>query len=129
MSERAGLNEQKINHMLNLDAAAALTGIEPGQMVRVVATESVDDIALTVYYKTSDGCLLERMLLRTDEATPALAENVGVSIPRISLCVPALWERGRDINAERHGSGWRYTLRRAKKPTANAQHDFAGAAQ
>ena len=53
---------------------AALTGIEPGQVVRVMITEPVGDNALTVYYKTSDGRLLERMLFRTDEATLALAE-------------------------------------------------------
>src|SRR6266704_2369353 len=53
---------------------AALTGIEPGQVVRVVTTELVGDNALTVYYKTSDGRLLERMLFRTDESTLALAE-------------------------------------------------------
>src|SRR5215467_1018976 len=53
---------------------AALTGIEPGQVVRVVTTEPVGDNALTVYYKTSDGRLLERMLFRTDEATLALAK-------------------------------------------------------
>jgi SNF2 family DNA or RNA helicase len=54
---------------------AAMTGIEPGQVVRVVTTEPVGDNALTVYYKTSDGRLLERMLFRTDEATLALAED------------------------------------------------------
>ena len=53
---------------------AAVTGIEPGQVVRVVTTEPVGDNALTVYYKTADGRLLERMLFRTDEATLALAE-------------------------------------------------------
>src|SRR4029453_10608572 len=53
---------------------AAITGIEPGQVVRVVTTEPVGDNALTVYYKTADGRLLERMLFRTDEATLALAE-------------------------------------------------------
>src|SRR2546428_5092068 len=53
---------------------AALTGIEPGQVVRVVTTEPVGDNALTVYYKTSDGRLLERMLFRTDEVTLSLAE-------------------------------------------------------
>ena len=37
--------------------------------MRVVTTEPVGDNALTVYYKTSDGRLLERMLFRTDEAT------------------------------------------------------------
>jgi len=53
---------------------AAITGIETGQVVRVVTTEPVGDNALTVYYKTSDGRLLERMLLRTDEANLSLAE-------------------------------------------------------
>src|SRR2546427_4398442 len=53
---------------------AALTGIEPGQVVRVVTTERMGDNALTVYYKTSDGRLLERMLFRTDEVTLSLAE-------------------------------------------------------
>lgn len=53
---------------------AAVSGIEPGQVVRVVTTESVGDNALTIYYKTSDGRLLERMLFRTDEANLSLAE-------------------------------------------------------
>ncbi|MBI1349437.1 DUF3883 domain-containing protein [bacterium] len=53
---------------------AALSGVEPGQVVRVVTTEAVGDNALTIYYKTSDGRLLERMLFRTDEANLSLAE-------------------------------------------------------
>ncbi len=53
---------------------AALTGVEPGQVVRVVATEPVGDSALSLYYKTADGRLAERMLFRTDEAGLALAE-------------------------------------------------------
>ena len=53
---------------------AAISGIEPGQVVRVVTTEPVGDNALTVYYKTSDGKLLERMLFRTDEAKLSPAE-------------------------------------------------------
>ena len=57
---------------------AAISGIEPGQVVRVVTTEPVglDDnySALTIYYKTSDGKLHERMLFRTDEAKLSLAE-------------------------------------------------------
>ena len=43
-------------------------------MVRIVTTEPVGDDALTVYYKTADGTLRERMLFRTDEANLALAE-------------------------------------------------------
>lgn len=53
---------------------AAVTGIEPGQVVRIVTTEPVGDSARTVYYKTPDGKLLERMLFRTDEAALYLAE-------------------------------------------------------
>ena len=53
---------------------AAITGLEPGHVVRIVTTEPVGDNALTVYYKTADGKLLERMLFRTDEAKLSLAE-------------------------------------------------------
>ena len=53
---------------------AAISGLEPGQVVRIVTTEPVGDNALTVYYKTADGKLLERMLFRTDEANLSLAE-------------------------------------------------------
>ncbi|MBL8396546.1 MAG: DUF3883 domain-containing protein [Candidatus Accumulibacter sp.] len=53
---------------------AAISGIEPGQVVRVVTTEPVGDNALTLYYKTSDGKLHERMLFRSDEAKLSLAE-------------------------------------------------------
>lgn len=53
---------------------AALSGLEPGQVVRIVTTEQVGDNALTVYYKTADGGLRERMLFRSDEAKLSLAE-------------------------------------------------------
>lgn len=53
---------------------AAISGIEPGHVVRIVTTEPVGDNALTVYYKKSDGQLCERMLFRTDEANLSLAE-------------------------------------------------------
>jgi superfamily II DNA or RNA helicase len=53
---------------------AAIAGLEPGQVVRVVTTEPVGDNALTVYYKTADGALRERMLFRSDEARLSLAE-------------------------------------------------------
>jgi len=53
---------------------AAIAGLEPGQVVCIVTTEPVGDNALTVYYKTPDGRLQERMLFRTDEANLSLAE-------------------------------------------------------
>lgn len=53
---------------------AAISGIEQQGVVRIVTTERVGDNALTVYYKTADGRVLERMLFRTDEANLSLAE-------------------------------------------------------
>ncbi len=52
----------------------AISGIEPGQVVRIVATEPVGDNALTVYYKKPDGQLCERMLFRTDETNLSQAD-------------------------------------------------------
>lgn len=43
-------------------------------------------------------------------STPALAKQVGVSIPTISRIVAALRQRGHDIQAERTSEGWRYFL-------------------
>ncbi|MFZ2948489.1 MAG: helicase-related protein [Desulfuromonadaceae bacterium] len=58
----------------DINKNAAISGIEPGQVVRIVTTELVGDNAITVYYKTSDGRLLERMLFRSDESNLSLAE-------------------------------------------------------
>jgi transposase len=44
-------------------------------------------------------------------STPALAKEVGVSVPTISRIVAALRERGHDIQAERTSKGWRYVLK------------------
>ncbi|MHB1752167.1 MAG: helicase-related protein [Acidiferrobacter sp.] len=57
-----------------IEKNAVITGIDPGHVVRVVTTELAGDNALTVYYKTPDGRVLERMLFRTDEAQLSLAE-------------------------------------------------------
>ncbi|WP_115710948.1 helicase-related protein [Legionella sainthelensi] len=51
-----------------------LSGVESGEVVRVITTEPVGNDALTIYYKTSDGRLLERMLFRTDEVNLSYAE-------------------------------------------------------
>ena len=53
---------------------AAISGLVPGQVIRIVATEPVGESALTVYYKTADGMVQERMLFRPDEASLSLAE-------------------------------------------------------
>lgn len=45
---------------------------------------------------------------------PAIAENLGVSVPTVSRDVMALRERGHDIRAKRHGESWRYVLARTE---------------
>jgi len=57
-----------------LSKNALLSGVEPGQVVRVVNTEPVGDNAITIYYKKADGSLQERMLFRTDEPNLSIAE-------------------------------------------------------
>jgi superfamily II DNA or RNA helicase len=52
----------------------AVSGIESSQVVRIVTTEPAGENALTVYYKTPDGRILERMLFRADEEKLAMAE-------------------------------------------------------
>jgi superfamily II DNA or RNA helicase len=54
---------------------AAVSGIDPVSAVRIVATEQVGTDALTVYYKTVEGAVLERMLFRADEARLSLAQE------------------------------------------------------
>lgn len=53
---------------------AAVTGVEPGGVVRIVTTEQAGSDSLTVYYKTVDGVVRERMLFRSDEPNLALAD-------------------------------------------------------
>ncbi len=53
---------------------AAISGLEPDQVVSIVSTEPVGDNALTVYYRTPHDGLRERLLFRTDEANLSLAE-------------------------------------------------------
>ena len=54
---------------------AVVSGLEPGVPVRVVTTERVGDNAVTVYFKSPDGKLGERMVFRTDESSLSLAET------------------------------------------------------
>ena len=58
-----------------LQKDAVVTGIEPGQVVRIVAVEAAGAEAVSVYYKKSDGKLGERLLFRGDESSlsPAVA--------------------------------------------------------
>lgn len=54
---------------------AVVSGIDAVNPVRIVATELVGENALTVYYKTIEGAVLERMLFRADESNLFLAES------------------------------------------------------
>ena len=51
-----------------------------------------------------------RLIRKGGYSTPKLAESIGVSIPTISRCVLALRERGHNVRAENHASGWHYVL-------------------
>jgi hypothetical protein len=53
---------------------AAISGIDPAAPVRIVSTEAIGNDALTIYYKTVDGTVLERMLFRADELHLSLAQ-------------------------------------------------------
>ncbi|MBF0104320.1 MAG: DEAD/DEAH box helicase family protein [Deltaproteobacteria bacterium] len=60
----------------NIKPNLQLSGIEKNQVVRVVSVEPAGDQAVTIYYKTTDGRLSERMLFRADEAN-LLPADVG----------------------------------------------------
>lgn len=63
--------------MLKLESItknALISGIEAGQVVRIVSADLIGENALSVVYKTNDGRLGERVLFRTDEANLSLAE-------------------------------------------------------
>lgn len=49
-------------------------GIQSDEVVRIVQIEPVGDVALTVYYKDSQGRLGEQMLFRSDESRLELAK-------------------------------------------------------
>lgn len=52
---------------------AQIRGIQADEIVRIVQVEPVGDVAITVYYKDSQGKLGEQMLFRSDESRLALA--------------------------------------------------------
>jgi len=60
----------------DLKKDALVEGIEPGQAVRVVMSEPIGDAtaAVTLYYKTMDGSVHERMVFRHDEINLSFAE-------------------------------------------------------
>jgi superfamily II DNA or RNA helicase len=63
--------------MLNLESItknALISGIEPGQVVRIFSSDPLGTDALSIVYKTNDGRLGERVLFRADEANLSLAE-------------------------------------------------------
>lgn len=63
-----------------------------------------------------------RLIETGDYSTPALADEVGVSIPTISRIVAALREQGHEIHSERTSKGWRYTI----QSTPNRRQANAG---
>lgn len=53
---------------------AVISGIVAGEVVRVVTIEPVGEHALTVYYRSPNGQLAERMLFRSDELNLSIAQ-------------------------------------------------------
>src|ERR1700675_4331260 len=51
----------------------ALAGIEPAEVVTVVAVVPIADGAVQVIYKTPDGAIKDRLLNRADEASISIA--------------------------------------------------------
>jgi biotin operon repressor len=52
-------------------------------------------------------CSALRLICTGRYSTPALAAELGVSIPTVSRCVKSLRERGHPIKAQRTRLGWR----------------------
>ncbi|MCK9584323.1 MAG: DEAD/DEAH box helicase, partial [Candidatus Cloacimonetes bacterium] len=57
----------------DIKSGALIQGLEPEEVVRIVTSEAIGIDALTVYYKKSDGSLLERLIYRSDELNLSLA--------------------------------------------------------
>lgn len=57
----------------SLAKGALISGIEPGQVARVVSADPLGENAVTVVYRTDDGRLGERVLFRADEANLSIA--------------------------------------------------------
>ena len=63
------------NYRMKLEeikSGAVVRGIDPAEPVRIVSVDAAGPDAVTVYYKTTNGKLLERMLFRGDEANLVL---------------------------------------------------------
>jgi SNF2 family DNA or RNA helicase len=60
--------------LTDIKSQSLIAGIEPNQVVRVISTEDVGEHAITVYYKTTDGQIKERMLFTSDEHLLNIAE-------------------------------------------------------
>ena len=67
------------------------------------------------------------LLIETGQySTPALAKEVGVSIPTVSRIVAALRERGHDIRARKNQNGWRYILARRAELQSQRRDEPSG---
>src|SRR5476649_732914 len=56
-----------------ITSGLSLTGVEPAQIVSVVATVPLGDSSVQLIYRTADGGIKERLLGRADEASISVA--------------------------------------------------------
>jgi hypothetical protein len=67
------MTESAAMKLEDITTGASLSGIEPSQIVAVIATVSHGDGALQLIYRTPDGAVKERLLGRLDEPSISAA--------------------------------------------------------
>lgn len=66
------------------------------------------------------------LIRRGKYGTPALAAELGISLPTVSRCLSALRQRGYGIRAVKEEDGWAYEL--IREPRTKAAHERKTAA-
>jgi len=64
---------------------------------------------------------LVKLIRRGKYGTPALAAELGISLPTVSRCLSALRRRGYVIRAMKEDNGWAYEIRSEPRPRASQE--------
>lgn len=68
---------------------------------------------------------LIELIRRGKYGTPALAAELGISLPTVSRCLSALRQRGYVIRAVKQNEGWAYEIRSEPRPKASHERHRA----